>query len=135
MQALPDLWIWSTDCNFYNFPCKEFINRRAMHKFEISRRNERKPQPQVAWPVAMFIKDNLAKVLSASQDRNELSRGKQVPFYHASFKRLSNSAVATSLDFEHGLDCKFYNFLCKEFIYGQAICKLEISRRNKTKLG
>ena len=56
----------------------------------------------MAWPVAMFIKDNLAKVLSASQDRNELPGGKQAPFYHASFKRLSNSAVATSLDFEHG---------------------------------
>ena len=33
--------IWSTDCIFYNFPCKEFINGRAMGKFEISRRNKR----------------------------------------------------------------------------------------------
>ena len=31
----------------------------SREKFEISKRNERKPQPQVAWPVAMFIKDNL----------------------------------------------------------------------------
>ena len=35
--------IWSTDCNFYHFPCKEFINSRAMYKFQISRRNKRKP--------------------------------------------------------------------------------------------
>ena len=33
MHAWPDLWIWSTDCIFYNFLYKEFINRRAMHKF------------------------------------------------------------------------------------------------------
>ena len=62
-----------------NFPCKEFINRRAMHKFEISRRNERKPQPQVAWPAAMFIKDN-----------------------HLKSQRLSESGVAKFLDLEHG---------------------------------
>ena len=29
--------IWSTDGNFYHFPCKEFINCRAMRKLEISR--------------------------------------------------------------------------------------------------
>ena len=58
-QRLSNACVASTDYNFYHVPCKEFINRRAMNKFEISRRNERKPQPQVAWPVAMFIKDNL----------------------------------------------------------------------------
>ena len=65
------VWIWCTDCNFYHFPCKEFINGRAMDKFEILRKNERKPQPQVAWPVAMFIKDNHLK--SSRHPRTETS--------------------------------------------------------------
>ena len=60
------------DCNFYHFSCKEFINGRAMDKFEISRRNERKPQPQAAWPVAMFIKDNHLK---ASPDGHFIKAG------------------------------------------------------------
>ena len=33
----------SLDGNFYNFPYKEFINGEAVRKFEISRRNKRKP--------------------------------------------------------------------------------------------
>ena len=36
----PDLWIWSTDCNFYNFPYKEFINGRATHEFWVSSKNK-----------------------------------------------------------------------------------------------
>ena len=30
----PDLWISSTDGKFYHFPCKEFINGRAIRKLE-----------------------------------------------------------------------------------------------------
>ena len=68
MQAWPDLWIWSTDCIFYNFLYKEFINRRAMHKFEISKGNlSHKWLGQL--PCLSRI---ILKVLSASQDRNEL---------------------------------------------------------------
>ena len=71
MQAWPDLWIWSTDGNFYHFPCKEFMKGRAMHKFQISRRSIMKPQLQVAWPVAMFIKDN--HVMSSRPPRTEMT--------------------------------------------------------------
>ena len=31
------------DGNFYHFPCKEFINGRAVRIIEISRRKKRKP--------------------------------------------------------------------------------------------
>ena len=32
-----NLWIWTTDSNFYHVPCKEFINGRAVRKFKISK--------------------------------------------------------------------------------------------------
>ena len=64
------VWIWSTDCNFYHFSRKEFINGRAVRKFKISKKKE-------TWLI-------LPVVICLSQ-------------------RLTHSAVARSLDLDHGL--------------------------------
>ena len=76
-----------------------------MRKFEISRRNERKPQPQVAWPAAMFIKDHHLK--SSWRPRTEYACLNQVSGFPARMaiciisrvKNLSTAGPCTSLRF------------------------------------
>ena len=120
MAKWPDLWIWSTDCNFYNFPYKEFISGRATHEFWVSSKNEvavlsRQQQPNdyfyrselsfpgqksnVCWPFYQGRPASMG-VLSAMA---ALSRARAKPVAAMAVLSARSGQMARSLDLGCGL--------------------------------